>query len=155
MITASLFDSRYCGGDGIWHNTRFNRKYVLNGLIGKEWMLGRNKQNILSVNLKLTLQSGERYAPIDVEATMAHPDKEVQYDETRAYSIQRSPMLIGNYTVSYRINKRRVSHEFSVKGLNFTGSKEFIQHLYNIKTGKIEASEQKTGLTNISYKIEF
>jgi hypothetical protein len=42
-----------------------------------------------------------------------------------------------------------------VKGLNFTGSKEFIQHLYNIKTGKIEASEQKTGLTNISYKIEF
>ena len=64
MITASLFDSRYCGGDGIWHNTRFNRKYVLNGLIGKEWMLGRNKQNILSVNLKLTLQGGERYAPI-------------------------------------------------------------------------------------------
>ena len=29
MITASLFDSRYCGGDGVWHNTRFNRKYVL------------------------------------------------------------------------------------------------------------------------------
>ena len=155
MITASLFDSRYCGGDGVWHNTRFNRKYVLNGLIGKEWMLGRNKQNILSVNLKLTLQGGERYAPIDVEATMNHPDKEVQYDEMRAYSIQRSPMLIGNYTISYRINKRRVSHEFSVKGLNFTGSKEFIQHLYNIKTGKIEVSEQKTGLTNISYKIEF
>ncbi len=155
MVTASLFDSRYRGGDGVWHNTRFNRKYVLNGLIGKEWMLGRNKQNILSVNLKMTLQGGERYAPIDVEATMAHPDKEVQHDETRAYSIQRSPMLIGNYTVSYRINKRRVSHEFAIKGINFTGAKEYIQHLYNIKTEKIEASEQKTGLTNISYKIEF
>jgi len=155
MVTASLFDSRYRGGDGVWHNTRFNRKYVLNGLIGKEWMLGRNKQNILSVNLKMTLQGGERYAPIDVEATMAHPDKEVQYDETRAYSIQRSPMLIGNYTVSYRINKRRVSHEFAIKGINFTGAKEYIQHLYNIKTEKIEASEQKTELTNISYKIEF
>lgn len=155
MMTASLFDSRYCGGDGVWHNTRFNRKYVLNGLIGKEWMLGRNRQNILSVNLKLTLQGGERYAPIDEEATMAHPDKEVQHDETRAYAIQRSPMLIGNYTVSYRINKRRVSHEFSIKGLNFTGTKEYIQHLYNIKKGKIEALEQQTGLTNISYKIEF
>lgn len=155
MVTASLFDSRYRGGDRIWHNTRFNRKYVLNGLIGKEWMLGRNKQNILSANLKMTLQGGERYAPIDVEATMAHPDREVQYDETRAYSIQRSPMLVGNYTVSYRINKRRVSHEFAIKGINFTGAKEYIQHLYNIKTGEIEASEQKTGLTNISYKIEF
>lgn len=155
MVTASLFDSRYRGGDGVWYNTRFNRKYVLNGLIGKEWMLGRNKQNVLSANLKMTLQGGERYAPIDLEATMAHPDKEVQYDETRAYSIQRSPMLIGNYTVSYRINKRRVSHEFAIKGINFTGAKEFIQHFYNIKTGEIDAGEQKTGLTNISYKIEF
>lgn len=155
MITASLFDSRYRGGDSVWHNTRFNRRYVLNGLIGKEWMLGRNKQNILSVNLKLTLQGGERYAPIDVEATLAHPDKVVQHDESRAFSIQRSPMLLGNYTVSYRINKRRVSHEFAVKGLNFTGTKEYIQHLYNIKTDKIDVSEQKTGLTNVSYKIEF
>lgn len=155
MITASLFDSRYRGGDGVWHNSRFNRKYVLNGLIGKEWMLGRNKQNILSINLKLTLQGGERHAPIDEEATLAHPDKVVQYDETRAFSIQRSPMLLGNYTVSYRINKRRVSHEFAVKGLNFTGTKEYIQHLYNVKTQKIDVSEQQTGLTNVSYKIEF
>ena len=78
--------------------------------IGKEWMLGRNKQNILSVKLKLTLQGGDRYSPIDLEATMNHPDKEVQYDETKAFSKQYSPMLIGNYTVSYRINKRKVSH---------------------------------------------
>ena len=53
---------------------------------GKEWMLGRNKQNILSINLKLTLQGGDRYSPIDMEATMKHPDKEVQYDERKAFS---------------------------------------------------------------------
>ena len=66
MVSGSLFDSRYRGGDGVWYDTKFNRNYVINGLIGKEWMLGRNRENILSVNLKLTLQGGDRYSPIDV-----------------------------------------------------------------------------------------
>lgn len=155
MITGSLFDSRYRGGDGKWYNTKFNRRYVINGLIGKEWMLGRNKQNILSVNLKLTLQGGDHYSPFIMEATLNHPDKEVQYDETKAFSRQFSPMLIGNYTVSYRINKRKISHEFAVKGLNFTGAKEHFGHGYNVHTGKIEAIEGTTILTNVSYKLEF
>lgn len=155
MVTASLFDSRYRGGDGVWYNTKFNRNYIINGLIGKEWMLGRNKQNILSVNLKLTLQGGDRYAPIDREATMNHPDREVQYDETKVFSKQYSPMFIGNYTVSYRINKKKVSHEFAVKGINFTGAKEYYGHEYNVKTGKIDVSDGSTVLTNVSYKLEF
>lgn len=155
MISGSLFDSRYKGGDGVWYNTKFNRNYVINGLIGKEWMLGRNKQNILSVNLKLTLQGGDRYAPINEEATMNHPDKEVQYDEKKAYSKQYSPMLIGNYTVSYRLNKRKVSHEFAVKGLNFTSAKEHYGHEYNVRTKKIEVSDGATSLINVSYKLEF
>lgn len=40
MVTASVFHSEYAGGDGIWHNTKFNRNYIVNGLIGKEWMTG-------------------------------------------------------------------------------------------------------------------
>lgn len=155
MISGSLFDSRYRGGDGVWYNTRFNRNYVINGLIGKEWMLGRSKQNILSVNLKLTLQGGDRYSPINTEATMMHPDKEVQYDETKAFTKQYAPMFIGNYTVSYRINKKKVSHEFAVKGLNFTAAKEHYGHEYNVKTGKIEMTDGATALTNVSYKLEF
>ena len=155
MITASLFDSRYCGGDGVWHSTKFNRRYIVNGLIGKEWMMGRNKQNILSANLKLTVQGGNRYSPIDEEATLAHPFKEVQYDETKAYSQQLSPMFIANATVSYRMNKRTTAHEFALKMLNVTGCGEYYGHDYNIQTNVIEPQYGKTSLFNISYKLEF
>ncbi len=156
MITASLFDSRYCGGDGVWHNTRYNRNYIVNGLIGKEWMIGRNKQNVLSVNLKLTLQGGDRYAPIDEQATMNDPDKEVQYDETKAYSKQLSPpMLLGNYSISYKMNKKKVSHEFAIQGINATGYKEFHGHVYNTKKDVIEPYRSSMTLTNVSYKIQF
>ena len=84
-------------------------------------MLGRNKQNILSINLKLTLQGGDRYSPIDMEATMKHPDKEVQYDERKAFSKQYSPMFIGNYTVSYRINKKKSISRICCEGLELYG----------------------------------
>lgn len=155
MVTASVFDSRYCGGDGIWHDTRYNRNFIINGLIGKEWMLGRNKQNVLGVNLKLTYQGGERHSPIDEQATMSDPDKVVQYDESKPYSKQLSPMLLANYTVSYKMNRKKVSHEFAIQGLNATRYKEFYGHIYNEKKDKIEEYNGATSLMNISYKIQF
>ena len=155
MITASIFDSKYCGGDGVWHDTRYNRNFIVNGLIGKEWMLGRNKQNVLGINLKLTYQGGERYSPVDEKATMEDPDKVVQYDESKPFSKRLSPMLLANYTVSYKINRKKVSHEFAVQGLNATRYKEFYGHTYNEKKEEIEMYRGATSLTNISYKIQF
>lgn len=155
MATASLFDSKYRGGDGVWHDTKFNRRYILNGLIGKEWMIGRSKQNILGVNLKLTLQGGDRYSPVDKQETLADPDKKTQYDETKAYSEQLSPIFLANYTVSYRMNRNKVSHEFAVKGLNATGYKEYTGHEYNLKTGVIEPRRLKNSIFNIVYRLDF
>lgn len=155
MVTASVFNSEYRGGDGVWYDTRFNRNYIINGLIGKEWTFGRNNQNVLGVNLKLTLQGGDRYSPVDEQATLAHPDKETQYDESRAYSQQLSPIFLANYTISYRMNRKHVSHEIAVKGLNATGYKEYFGHEYNLKTGVIEPRRLKNSLFNIVYKLDF
>lgn len=155
MVTASVFNSKYCGGDGVWHNTKFNRNYTINGLIGKEWMMGRNKQNVLSINLKLTLQGGDRYSPVNEQTTLAHPDKETQYDESKAYSKQLSPMFLSNYTVSYRMNRNKVSHEFAIKGMNATGYKEYFGHEYNLKTGVIEPRRLKNSIFNMVYRLDF
>ncbi|MCD8260377.1 MAG: carboxypeptidase-like regulatory domain-containing protein [Bacteroides sp.] len=155
MFTGSFFNSRYQGGDGKWHNTKFNRNYILNVMGGKEWMMGRRKQDILSVNLKFTLQGGDRYSPVDEEATMLYPDKEVQYDESRAYSRQHSPMFISNLTVSYKMNRKKASYEIALKMLNVTGCPEYYGHEVNLRTGKIEPAKGTTSLPNLSYKIEF
>ncbi|MCC8146636.1 MAG: carboxypeptidase-like regulatory domain-containing protein [Bacteroidales bacterium] len=155
MVTASVFDSKYRGGDKAWHNTKFNRRYIVNGLIGKEWMIGNNKQNVLSVNLKLTVQGGDRYSPVDIEKSMSHPDKETQYDESQAFSKQLSPVFLANYSVSYRINRAKVSHEIAVKGLNATGYKEYFGHEYNLKTGVIEPKRLKNSIFNVVYRLDF
>lgn len=155
MASASVFNSRYRGGDGRWYNTKFNRNFILNILGGKEWLLGRNKNKILSINLRAVLQGGDRYSPVDTEATLNDPDKVVRYDETKTYSKQFNPILMFHYTVSYRINIKNKSHEFAIKMLNATGSKEYYGHSYNYKTETIHSNKQKMSLSNISYKFEF
>lgn len=155
MISASVFNSKYKGGDGVWHDTKFNRNFILTGLIGKEWMMGRNKQNVLGVNLRATLQGGDRYSPIDEQATLAHPDMKVQYDETKAYSKQFSPMFLANYTISFRMNKKKISHEFALEQINAAGYEEYHGHGYHIKKGIIEPVRGKTSLMNFSYRLDF
>ena len=155
MMTASIFDSKYYGGDRKWRNTLYNRNFIVNVLGGKEWMVGRDKQNMFSVNFKITLQGGDRYAPVDEVATLLDPDREVQYDETKAFSKQFSPMFITNFSVGYKINRKKVSHEFAIKSLNTTGCEEYYGHEYNFKTDKIKPIRGATSLPNVSYKLEF
>lgn len=98
---------------------------------------------------------GQRYTPVDEVATLAHPDKEVQYDETSMYSKQLSPMFIGDFSISYKMNRTGVAHEFAIKSVNATGQKEYIGHKYNIKTQTIEPYQPATSVFNVSYRIEF
>lgn len=153
MATASVFDSKFRTADGRWFNTRYNRNFIMNGLVGKEWMLGR--RDVLSVNLRGSIMGGQQYSPVDETATMAHPDKTVQYDASQIYSKQFSPMFVGSYTVSYTMNRKRMAHEFALSSINATNHAEYIEHRFNLKTGTIEAFKRANMLTNISYRIEF
>lgn len=155
MFTGSLFSSRYKGGDNLWRNTRYNRNFLVNFLIGKEWMVGRTKQNMFSANINLSCQGGERYSPVDEGATTARPDKEVQYDEAGAFSKQLPPAFIAHFTVSYRINRKHVAHEIAIKMLNATFYDEYMGHSYNFKTHGIDNVYEGINIPNISYKIEF
>ena len=153
MLTASLFNSRYKGGDNIWRNTRFNRNYLFNFLIGKEWMVGRTKQNMFSANIRLSYQGGDRYSPVDNEASLMKQD--VVYDEYNAFSEQLPAIFLGHFTVSYRINRKRVAHEIAIKVLNATGYKEYFGHGYNYKKHRVDKLYEGINVPNLSYKIEF
>jgi hypothetical protein len=153
MFTASVFESRYKGGDGVWRDTRLNRNFLVNTLGGKEWKLGKHKQNILGVNLRISYQGGDRYIPIDEAASIAAQN--LIYDNSRAYQAQLSPAFISHFTVSYKINKKNLSHEFAVKMINASGHEEFQGYEYNYRTNKPEMFRSAVSIPNISYKVEF
>lgn len=153
MLTASLFDSRYKAGDNKWRNTRYNRNFVFNVLAGKEWMVGRSKQNMFNANIRLSYQGGDRYSPINLDASQKEED--AIYDENKAFSKQLSPAFLLHFNVSYKINKKNLSHEFAIKVLNATNYKDYQGHRYNFKTYLVDPEREAVIIPNISYKIEF
>lgn len=153
MITASLFDSKYKGGDNIWRDTRFNKNYLLNFLTGKEWQTGKNRQNVFSANIRLGYQGGNRYIPVDESKTFA--TGRVVYDDTKAYTKQWPSSVLAHCTVSYKINKKKTTHEFAVKIMNATKQKDYYGFQYNYLKNSIDENSKVIFFPNISYKIEF
>lgn len=151
LLTTSLFDSKYQAADGQWYNTRYNRNYVFNFLAGKEWIFG---SDILGVNFKASTLGGQRYTPVDEAATLRHPDKEVQYDANRMFEKQFRSMFIGDFTISYKMNRGRFSHTFALKSVNATKQREYIKHKFNMITQTIEPYFAANSLFNVSYRID-
>lgn len=153
LATMSLFQSTYKTDLNHWYNTRYNRGVVANFLIGKEWMLGATRQKVISANVRLGYQGGERYSPIDdVASALA---KDVVYDETNPFSKQVSPAMVSHLTVNYRWNRQKSTHLLSLKIINANNYEEFLGHRINLKTLKVEEEREALMIPNLSYKIIF
>lgn len=153
MLTGSLFKSKYRGGDNIWRDTRYDRGFAVNLVAGKEWMVGKQKQNILGINTRIFFQGGDRYIPIDEEKSSQTHD--IEFDETRAFSKKFNPAINGDISINYKINRKKISHEFSLKILNIGGYTGMHYYKYNESTMEIKKEKGIGVMPNISYKIYF
>ncbi|MBP6979170.1 MAG: TonB-dependent receptor [Bacteroidales bacterium] len=154
IVTASVFKSRYVGGDDIRRDARYDKSGVINFVGGKEWHVGRGqKNNTLGLNGKFSIIGGDRISPVDEEAT--HLAQKVIYDETRAYEDRKPNVYYLHVTLNYRKNKPHHASIWSFQLLNALGSPEFFGYKYNYKNGTIDKDQQTIIMPNISYKIEF
>lgn len=152
LITASVFDSKYKGGDGVERNSRFNRNYVVNVLGGKEWHFGgTSKTRMLGLNGKITLMGGDRITPVRYDPA----SEEVVDENMRAFSDRKPNVYYADVTISYKIITPRVTHSWSLQMINALGRKEFYGYRYNLHNQKIDKEEELLMIPNISYKIEF
>lgn len=153
LLTASLFESNYTGGDNIERTTRFSSNYVFNILFGKEWALGSSKNKILGVNGRLNIMGGQRITPVD--ETLSHLKKEIVYDYSRIFEDQKPTIYHLNASVVYRINKPNHASIWTLQVLNALGTGEFYGYGYNYRTNTIEKDAVVVVVPSISYKIEF
>jgi hypothetical protein len=102
LLTASLFDSKYMPGDMQWHNTYYNSRYAFNFLGGRDFHVGRNKQNIIGLNAKFLSRGGYRYTPVDYEKSLS--EKKVVTIASKPYSESLPDFLRVDAGVSFRKN---------------------------------------------------
>jgi hypothetical protein len=153
LVTASLFDSKYKAGDNTWRNTRFNGNYIFNGLFGREFMVGKSKNNILGINSKITWLGANRLLNIDLEESIAR-GYEV-HDEINAFRDKGEDIFSLNLAISYRINKPKLSHEIKIDVQNATNNGAVIDFYYNDLNKNIEAVTQLSLLPILGYTLNF
>lgn len=152
LLTTSLYNSEYKGSDGVWRSTAFDGGYIANLLGGKEFNIG-NKNNTLNLDLRLTASGGNHYTPIDFERSA-----EVGYEvrrENNAFSESFDDYLRADLKVSYRINARKVTHEFALDIQNITNRDNEFARIYDPRTNTVHTQYQ-IGLFPVpQYRILF
>jgi hypothetical protein len=108
---------------------------------------------MFSVSLRFTVQGGERYIPIDEAASIAQ--KTLVFVNSQAYEAQLSPEFISHFTIAYKINRNKLSHEIALKMFNVTGNEEFGGYYYDFRNDQPKMYMGAVVIPNISYKIEF
>ena len=160
QVNGSLFKSEYRGLDKKWRNQLYDRGYMVKVLGGKEWMIGKRKQDVFNVSVKYTLQGGLRHTPIDVDAMRANVEAGIIndqpiYKEDEAMTLQFDPTSILDLTVSYKINRKNVGHTIAFEGVNILQHETPYAVHYDLGTGQLRVDKSGISLPNIYYRIDF
>lgn len=117
-VCGSYFRSFYRGSDLVWRNTAFDARYLVQIMAGKEFKIGRRKNNVLTVDLRFHHHGGRPYTPIDIQASMLAGKEVLQTD--LAYSQRVKPYSRIDFKFGARFNhrKKRISHYFYVDLIN-------------------------------------
>ncbi|SFD87927.1 TonB-dependent receptor domain-containing protein [Thermophagus xiamenensis] len=151
MVTGSMYDSKYTGGDGVERRSRYDGEYVVNLLGGKEWDV--RKKNLLGLNFKVTFMGPFWHHPVDEAATAIAG--EIVYDEDLPFVDRYSNLeALTDVTFTYRINARQSSSVFALQVKNLAG-RQYQGKRYNLISQEVENEFFYSAIPFVSYKIEF
>lgn len=128
LFTASLFDARYKGSDGIERNTDFNTKYALNGLIGREFKF--NEKQSLQLGAKITAAGKRWYTPVDTVASRLA--SEAVFVDTLRNTLQFNTSYFRvDLKVSWKLNGKKATHTIGLDLVNVTNRKNILGLTYS------------------------
>jgi hypothetical protein len=155
LFTTSVFESKYKGSDNVERNSPFNNGYVVNALAGREFKIGKKKQNVFSINTKFTTAGGRYYTPVDLNASIAQ-GYEIR-DDSKPYSEQYDPYLRMDLKFAIKLNssKKKRSHQFYIDFQNITNNKNVFSKDYNRLTQQVNQVDQIGFQPDFGYRYQF
>lgn len=154
LINGSLFDSKYTALDGIERNTKYNGKYIVNALAGKEFIkLGKKENKSVAINTKLFYGGGRRIIPL---IRNAEGNAINQLDIENAYKNKIDDLFSLDLSVSYNIERTKATHEILLDLISVTNYQGRISEFYD------ENEENNVGylsqfgfFPNLMYRVHF
>lgn len=155
LLTTSVFESKYEGSDGIERNSPFNNGYVINLLAGKEFKVGKARNNVLFVDTRLTTAGGRYFTPVDLEASRVLGFEVLQED--LAFSEQYDDYLRWDLKFGIKLNsqKKKQSHQLYVDLQNVTNNENVFVRRYNRLTNNVDQIDQIGFFPDVGYRFQF
>jgi len=158
LATGSVFDSKYKPANGHTYDTYFNTKYQANFLAGKDFKLGKARQNVFSLNFRTLIHGGFRYTPQTVGTTPSGIN--YLYPVTsETYAKQAPDYLRFDLGLKYRRNNPRYSWIVSLDIQNLMNRQNVIE--YNFLIAPFDDQMLVDPITGIgivpvlNFKVEF
>jgi hypothetical protein len=153
LFNATIYDSKYENKLGELLNTKYNGTYASNGLIGKEFKLGRDKQHTLGISSRYILAGGMRYLPIDQEASIASGSTVRYWDD--GFSEKLGDYFRIDLMIKFRRNRSRYAGEWSVDMLNVLNRQNQLSEYWDSNANEFKAEVQNPFILIASYRIQF
>jgi outer membrane receptor protein involved in Fe transport len=156
LFSASLYNSKYKGSDGIERNTSYNGNYATNFLAGKEFKL--NEKQSISAGLKMTYAGGRRYGYVDIAESELR--KEVIFSDSAFNDRQFKDYFRLDLKVNWKFNAKSMTHEIGLDLVNILNTKNLLGLAYAPDladpTKEPLAEKQQLGFLPIFYyKVDF
>lgn len=153
LTTASLFESKYTMPDGVERNTFFNSRYIFNVVGGKEFKVGKDKQNIIGANLRTMWRGGYRNVPIDLEASRQMQSEVRNY--AQAFETKIPDYFRVDVGTSFRKNKSNWAWVLSLDIQNVTNRSNIWDENYDPEKQMVEQTYMVGLVPVLNYRVEF
>ena len=155
LISGSLYESLYKGGDGIQRDTRFNGNYLLSLSGGKEIRKPNKKKRnrVTRINVRTVWQGGLRETPIDVAASTR--EQRTIFMEDQANSLKLNDYFRTDLGISFTRNKPKYTRTISLDIQNVTNATNIAYRYFDILQGAVVEKEQLSIIPILSYRIDF
>ena len=156
LFSATAYDSKYRGSDGVLRNTSYNGTYIANLLGGKEFKI--NARQSISIGAKVTVAGGKRYGYVD--AAQSELLNEVIYMDSLFNERQFKDYFRADVKIGWKLNTKRITHEIGLDLVNILNTRNLLSLAYapNLADPTQEPIAEKTQLGFLPifyYRIDF
>ncbi len=141
LATVSLFDSNYKASNSNWYSTYYNSNYVFNFVSGKEFKVGKFRQNTLGFNLRNMARGGYRYTPPSY--VLSSVKKGIVYEAGQTFASHLPAFDRMDVGVNFRMNRKKSAFNFSLDIQNLLNQHNVYRRTFGYVSGAIAASDKK------------
>ena len=153
LSTLSLFQSRFSNDRITQLSTRFDQALNFNLATGKEFKFGYNQRNIFGVNLRLIIQGGQPFTPINLNASI-NAGRAV-YDIDNPFSERLAAVRRLDSGIKLQLNRNKMTHTFQVDIQNTTLTLRERNIYYDPVAEEIVVEKGLSILPVILYRFDF